>query len=107
MTITQDLTVANLKLVILLQSNSAAGKLEYKAFRVMQMPGDRGVLVHAIVGLAKEKSSISAALFRREHVIWIGPRGKVTWITDTQMQASAGTEQELPQLGQALNRTAH
>lgn len=82
MTPTQVEVINQLKTKILADDAKGSPDFEYKTFHVQEYVGEKWVCLWTITGHHEDQGTLAEALYRKQHLYWIGPRGRVLLLND-------------------------
>lgn len=77
MTPTQVDIIGQLKDKILADDSKGRDGWVYRKFHAQEFDGERWVVLWAITGHEDDEGSLAELLYRKEHLVWVGPRGRV------------------------------
>jgi hypothetical protein len=77
MTNTQIDVITELRGSLLTEDAKGSLDWEYKQFDVQEFAQERAVFLWSVTGHKGDENTLAAILYRTEHMIWIGPRGRV------------------------------
>jgi hypothetical protein len=77
MTPTQTNVIGQLKDKLLMDDAQGSKDWEYKRFHVQEYTGEAWCLLWTVTGHKDDAGTLAELLYRKERLIWIGPRGRI------------------------------